>query len=158
MCKILDALNLNNNELVCWDQMSHRYKVEPWSSALCLVQMELPHCLNQEPSNSLERYFCMYYHFAFLKTYRGVSAWQTIVMSVIVNFYNESDKELGLELRFSTLQLSFKLSWKTNNSQNCRVGRIFSLVTNLKLAFLHIIPNLQLSRLYQDPWVGNLRQ
>lgn len=37
MCKILDALNLNNNELVCWDQMSHSYKVESRSSVLHLV-------------------------------------------------------------------------------------------------------------------------
>lgn len=61
MCMLLDTENLNDNELIFWEQTSHR------NSVLCLVLMELSHCFNQEPSTSLERYFCMCYHFHFRK-------------------------------------------------------------------------------------------
>lgn len=79
MYKILDTLNLNGSKLVCWHQRSRRYKLESWSLVLCLVKMELSHCLNQEQSTLLERSFCMYYYVALHKILRGVSTWWVMV-------------------------------------------------------------------------------
>lgn len=46
--------------------------------------MALSH-LTQEPSTSLERYFCMYNHFALHKTLRGVILDGQFLIGVMVN-------------------------------------------------------------------------